>query len=227
MLNRTALALGFAFVALMTYGLFFRDHVATGQVEKKDDAKPEKRVLHTGGSATIRVKPDAARLFLTVETMAPTVAERKRNNEHVKKVLDAVQELKIPELKMKSTNVQLNIIHARDDKKQEELPRILGYRVVNSFTVLVTSNDPVKLAGHASKVLDTAIEQGANTLDRIAFFKQDMTDAKREALTKATEDALDNARALLAATGRAITDITAIDGNPSYLERGPSDEQYI
>src|SRR5207248_1314578 len=137
-------------------------------------------------SATIHVKPDAARLFLTVETTAPTVKEaRARNNEHVKKVMDTVQALRIPDLKMRSTNVQMTILHSRDDKKVDELPRVLGYRVSNSFTVLVTSDDPVKLAGHASKVLDTAIENGANLLDRISFFKVELTEAKRLALTKA------------------------------------------
>lgn len=219
-MNRTALVLALVVIGLLTYGLFFHTQPAVGQGEKKDDAKPEKRVLTTGGSATIRVKPDAARLFLTIETTAPTVKEaRARNNEHAKKVMDTVQALRIPDLKMRSTNMEMTIVHSRDDKKVEELPRVLGYKVSNSFTVLVTSDDPVKLASHASKVLDTAIENGANVLDRISFFKVEMAETRRLALTKATEDAIANARSLASGAGRTITDVTTIDGNPIYMER--------
>ncbi len=103
--------------------------LAAGQRDKSDkkdgdSAQAEKRLLATSGSATVRVKPDSARLYLTVETTAPTLAEaRSKNNEHAKKVMDAVQGLKIPDLKLKSTDVQIEIIHSRDEKKKRTVPR--------------------------------------------------------------------------------------------------------
>ena len=215
-MNRVTSGIGLVLVGLLVYGLLFRDHFAAGQGEKKDGdgAKPEKRVLATGGSATVVVKPDSARLYLTVETTAPTLADaRARNNEHAKKVMDAVQALKIPQLKMKSSNVEMNIVHSRDEKK-DELPRVLGFRVTNSFTVLVSNEDVVKLAAGASKVLDAAIDNGANVLESIHFFKQDLTQAKRDALTLATKDALANARALAIGAERTVLDVMTIDCNP-------------
>ena len=219
-MNRVTSGIGLVLVGLLVYGLLFRDHFAAGQGDKKDGdaAKAEKRVLTTGGSATVVVKPDSARLYLTVETTAPTLADaRARNNEHAKKVMDAVQALKIPQLKLKSTNVQMSIVYSRVDKK-DELARVLGYQVTNSFTVLVSNDDSVKLAADAAKALDAAVENGANTLDQIQVFKQDLTQARREALALSTKHALANARALLSGAERTLTDVITINGDPTYGE---------
>jgi uncharacterized protein YggE len=90
--------------------------------------------------------------------------------------------------------------------------------LTNSFTVLVSNDDSVKLAADAAKALDAAIENGANTLDQIQVFKQDLTQPRREALALATKDALANARALTAGAERTLTDVMTINGDPVYRE---------
>jgi uncharacterized protein YggE len=199
--------------------LLVRESPLAGQAPKEAVEGPKEkdpRKISTAGSATVRVKPNRARLFLAVQTTAPTVKKaRASNKQDVEKIIAAIQGLKITDLKMKSTNVQMDVIHAKQEK-QTTLPEVLGYRVNYTFTVLLSGNETDKLSAAAAKVLDTALENGANTLEQIVFFRDDLTDARREALTLATKDAVANAGALATGAGRKLADIISIDSNPEY-----------
>jgi uncharacterized protein len=219
MMNRTmGMALGVLVVVLVGL-LVFRESQLAGQapkegVEVSKDKDPRK--IQTSGSATVRVKPNRARLFLAVETTFPSVKQaRAANKQAVENVITAIQGLRIADLKMKSTDVEMDVVRSKPEK-QDVLPVILGYRVTYTFTVLVSGEDPEKLAGVAAKVLDAALENGANSLQRIVFFRDDLTEVRRQALTKATEDAVANAHALAAGAKRTVADILNIDANPEY-----------
>jgi uncharacterized protein YggE len=179
----------------------------------------EDRVLRTAGRATVRVKPDAARVFFGVQTTAATIKEaRAENNARVRKIMQALTALKIPDLKMKTSDVRADILYGRADGHQ--LPPVVGYRVANTFTVLVQDDDPVKLGELASRVLDSALESGANSVQQIAFLsKAGLTKTRRQALKGAVEDALANARALAAGAGKDRVESVAIDGQPVYQDR--------
>jgi uncharacterized protein len=219
MMNRTmGMALGVLVVVLVGL-LVFRESQLAGQapkegIEVSKDKDPRK--IQTSGSATLRVKPNRARLFLAVETTFPTVKQaRAVNKQAVENVITAIQGLRIADLKMKSTNVEMDVVHSKPEK-QDILPVILGYRVTYTFTVLVAGEDTEKLASAAAKVLDTALENGANTLQQIVFFRDDLTEIRRQTLTKATEDAVANAQALAAGAKRTVADILNIDSNPEH-----------
>jgi uncharacterized protein len=185
------------------------------RAEAVADAKKEPRKLTTSGVATIRVKPDSARVFFGVQTMAPTIKQaREESSQKVTKVLGALSALQIPDLKMKTSDVNVELVQStRSDNK---LPEILGYRLTNSFTVLIKGNDPQKLGTTAGHVLDTALENGANLVQQIVIFKEDSTEAKRQALAKAVQEAIANARALARGAETAILDTINIDGQPEY-----------
>jgi uncharacterized protein YggE len=180
------------------------------------EAKKEPRRLSTSGTATVRVKPDSARVFFGVQTLAPTIKQaREESSQKVKKVLDALTALQIPDLKMKTSNVSVELVQRAHE--EGKLPEVVGYRVTNSFTALIKGNDPQKLGLTAGRVLDTALENGANQVQQVVIFKQDDTEAKREALTKAVADAAANARALANGANARITDTITIDGHPEYF----------
>src|SRR5438552_13076275 len=121
-----------AIVVLVCGVAVLRGQVAGGGAE----AKPEKRNINTSGSATVKVKPDSARVYFGVQTMARTIKDaRTQNGGKVKKVLDALTGLKIDNLKMKTSDVHVELVQSRDDR--DTLPQVLGYRITNSFTVLV------------------------------------------------------------------------------------------
>src|SRR5688572_1501720 len=115
MKSTTIISVGILGVLAIGFWLLHQGQLA-GQVAKDDPSKEPKKI-HTSGSATVRVKPNRARVFLAVETTASTVKEaRNENKKHVEKVLSSIQGLKIPDLKMKSTNVEVDVIHAKDEK---------------------------------------------------------------------------------------------------------------
>ena len=180
-----------------------------------DGPKKDKRTITTSGSATVKVKPDSARVFFGLQTVAKTVkAAREENSAKVKQVIDALGAMKIPDLKMKTSDVHVEIIQSRH--REEELPTILGYRVTHTFTVLVKNDNSEKLSSLASKVMDQALESGANQVQQITFFKENDQDIKREAMEKAVQDATANAKALAAGGKVTILDTITIAGQPQY-----------
>jgi uncharacterized protein YggE len=99
--------------------------------------KAEKHVLTTAGSGSVRFKPDSARVFLRVDSQAPDIATaRAQNNQNVKKVMDALRALKIPNLKMKSDNITVAQVFERRPA-EDRLARVIGYTVSHHFTTLV------------------------------------------------------------------------------------------
>lgn len=213
-MKNPAVAVAAVLLALFAALLWQRGEAAQGVEEKK-----EKRAIHTSGSATVRAKPDSARVFFSVITLAPSIREaRADNGARVKKVLEALHDLKIPDLKMKSSDVNVELVQSRHD--HDTLPKVIGYRVTNSFTVLVQNNDAEKLGSEASRVLDTALEKGVNHVQQIVFFKKDLAEARRQALSKAVEDATTNARALAVGAKVNLTDTISISGQPAYHYHG-------
>jgi uncharacterized protein len=180
------------------------------------EAKKDKRTISTAGSATLKVKPDSARVFFGVQTVAKTVkAAREENNKLCKKVIDALMALKIPDLKLKTSDINIELVQAQPTHPTE-LPPVLGYRVTNSYTALVQDNDSAKLSSNASRVLDTALENGANFVQQIVAFRHDDAEIRQKALSSAVESALANAKAIAAGAKVQILDTFAINGEPEY-----------
>ncbi len=191
-----------------------------GHVEFQDPAAgakaAAKRTIQTHGTATVLVKPDHGRVFLSVQTTAATVKEaRTQNSGHVNKVMAAIQALGLADLKMKSTNLHMEPVYSQEEKK-DKLPKLLGYRVSHTFTVLVRNDDPAKLSAAAARVLDTAVENGVNNVEKVVFFKADLTATRREALHKATEDALANANAIAEGAKVSVAEVAHLEGSPEF-----------
>jgi uncharacterized protein YggE len=171
--------------------------------------------ITTSGEATLKVKPDSARVIFDVKTVASTIkASQTQNAGRVNKILDALKALKIPGLKMRSWDIEVEMVHSKEDRKEEELPRVLGFRVVHLLSVLVHHADSEKLTEMAGRVLDTVLVSGATSVHRLSFFKKDLTEVKRQAMTRAVEDALANAQALAKGAKVKIKETTAVLGDP-------------
>src|SRR5262249_12810527 len=142
--RRATLAGGLAGVILLSGLLLLRGQNLPPTAGPTAEAKKEPHTLRTSGSGTVRVTPDAARVFFAVQTQATAIKEaRLDNNNRVRKIMEALSALKVPDLKTKTSDVQVDILYGRTDGNQ--LPPITGYRLSNTFTVLVQDTDPVKL----------------------------------------------------------------------------------
>jgi len=159
-MNRVLIGGGVAGVLLVAGLVWSRGQAVLPPAGPVVEAKKEPHTLRTTGTASVRIKPDAARVFFGVQTQSATVKEaRTENNRRVHKIMEALVALKIPELKTKTSDVQVDILYGRNDGNT--LPPITGYRVSTTFTVLVQDEDPAKLGGLAGRVLDAALESGA------------------------------------------------------------------
>ena len=198
--------------ALLVSVLFLRGQAPGDAADQTKD----KRTITTSGAATLKVKPDAARVFFAVQTAAKTIQEaRKENNNRSRKVIDALRALNLPDLKMKTADINVQVVYERQ-QDELHLPKILGYQVTNSFTALVKDKDSVRLGANASRVLDTALENGANLVQQIVAFREDEAEIRREGLSKAVEAALANANAIAAGAKVKIKDTFALQGQPEY-----------
>jgi uncharacterized protein YggE len=208
--------------ATLSLGLLITGALAwsgRGAVAQGPDTKDRQRTIHTAGTGTVRIRPDRARVFIGVQTYAATVKQaRSQNAAQTKQVTDALTALKIPDLKMKSTNMTVELIPA--DVEGSRTPKVAGYRVTNTFTALIANDDPERLGPLAGRVLDTALESGANLVQQIVFFKEDTAPAKRQALIKAVEDAQANAAALATGARENVKGVITIDGQPQFAYEG-------
>src|SRR5262245_14613418 len=121
-MKRGWIAGGVAAAVLLTGAFLLRGQ---GAGAPGGDAK-EKRTISTTGSATVRVKPDSARVFFGIETMAKGIKEaREDNNKRVKGAIEALNALKIPNMRMKTSDVSVSV--EKGNRHEDRLPDILGY----------------------------------------------------------------------------------------------------
>jgi uncharacterized protein len=168
---------------------------------------PSARTITMAGSATVRANADSARLFFGVESSAKTVpVARTENAKAVKNFQEAVAALNVNGLRVRTTTSGVRPVHPRPTSDE-----VIGYVVYQSFALLITEPDPEKLAAAAERVLDAALQNGANAEGGIFFFLADDAELKREATRKAVEDALALARSGAAGAKAIIAEVIKIE----------------
>jgi uncharacterized protein YggE len=207
--------LSFLVIAL-TVALWQRDRTIAAPNEGTVDKK--ERTIHVSGTGSVRVNPDSARLFFGVDVTEKTIKDARREaNAKVAKVIESIKDLKIDSLKLKTSDVQVSPVHQhRRERDGEEKTILVGYRCNIRFTVLVQNPDSEKLSVEAAKVLDAGLENGANVVESIAFFKEKWQQHQREAMTKAVENAIANAQAMAAGAKVTIVSTTTMTGDAAH-----------
>jgi uncharacterized protein len=157
-------------------------------------ATPIVPTIEVTGNGEARAKPDRATLDIAVETHGATaVAAAASNAKLAQRIADALK-AKLGDTGKIQTG-SYNLFPDYVQKPGETTSRIVGYRAVNSVTVETTALDRV------GPLIDAAIGAGANRVDSVSFTLRDQNAARNEAITKAANDAMSQARALAAALG--------------------------
>jgi uncharacterized protein YggE len=163
--------------------------------------------------AVVVAKPDQAKIAVGVITQAPTAqAAASQNASQTQAVLDRLRSAigNKADIRTISYNVSPNYQYPRDGK-----PVIVGYNAVN--TVGVTIGD----LSEVGKVIDVAVQGGANQIQRLEFTLQDEKPARAEALRLATIEARSNAEAMAAALGLKIGAVLSLDQGAAESGRPP------
>ncbi len=209
-----AIGIGLALVLIGPLGrqaLGVRPAVAQGG----EDGKPV-HIISTQGTATVRVQPDSARIFFRATKAAQTPGEVRAAT--VKATNDVMSDLKglgIEDLFTKTSTTNVEIVWDSHSRL-----RITGYRMTTEFTVRVVDTDMERLGESAGKVVDAALEAGANGIERVTFFKADDQKDRLKCLQDAVADARRNADAVAETAGvtiRGPVTINAESSRPEYF----------
>jgi uncharacterized protein len=104
------------------------------------------------------------------------------------------------------------------DYRDNRLPKIIGYDARNS--IIVTMSD-LKSVG---AVIDAASQAGANSINGISFILRQTSPARGQALSEATQQAMNKARSIAQALGGRV--LRVVEENESSTVSGGAYESY-
>jgi uncharacterized protein len=156
--------------------------------------EPKPRLLAVSGEGEVTVAPDRADVSFSAEASEKTLADaEKAVTEATARLLKLCDTLGIPKNQVRSA--QLNVHPQYDGGVISSRPRIVGYMV--SRQVDVDLRDLSRLG----KLLQGAVETGANRVNGVSFGSTKKDEHQRAALALAAEDAKANAEVLARAMG--------------------------
>jgi uncharacterized protein len=162
------------------------------------------------GDAVISVEPDQAQIDIGVVTQARTAPEAsKENAERLSRVLSEVKKLlgKADEVKTSGYSLTPTYRYPQGGK-----PEIVGYNASNTIRIKTTSLDLV------GRLIDSAMQAGANNVNRLVFTLKDEEAAQLEALRAATAKARTKAAAIATSLGLKIVKITSVTEGERALQ---------
>lgn len=166
------------------------------------DVRPRPPSITVNGEATISAEPDQAQIDIGVVTQARSAPEAsKENAERLSRVLAEVKKLlgKSDEVKTSGYSLAPNYRYPQGGK-----PEIVGYTASNTVRIKTNTLDLV------GKLIDGAMQSGANNINRLMFTLKDEQAAQLEALRTASAKAKVKAEAIAASLGLKIVRIASI-----------------
>jgi len=193
--------------ALAVVGLLLAGCQSSGNTSAagSDSAgSPAIDTITVNGEGKVSVTPDEAVVTVAVETdAADAAAALDTNSKDMQKVLNALKAQGIKDTEIETANVAVYPNRQYDPQTGKE--SLVGYRATNSVTVTLT--DLTKVPA----VFAAATEAGANNITGPVWQLSDNNQAVKEALTRATENALGKAQTLATASGVKVGPILVLN----------------
>lgn len=175
--------------------------------------------ITVSGEAIIAAEPDQAEIDIGVVTQAKTALEAsKENAERVARVLSEVKKLlgKGDEAKTSGYAVMPNYRYPQGGK-----PEIVGYTASNTLRLRITN---LNLVG---RLIDTAMQSGANNVNRLIFTLKDQAAAQLDALRQASAKARAKADAIAAALDLKVVRIVSVTEGERMIQPVYRDRQVL
>src|SRR5215211_7733349 len=176
----------------------------------RDENRRVTRVM-VGGDSIVQAQPDTAILTISVVTQGRRAIDAQQEN--AAKTDAVVRALKSAagagaEVKTSGYSLQPQRVY-----KEGQPPTISGYEARN--TVTVTMGDLTKVGS----VIDAAAQAGSNDISGIAFTLRQDRQARDQALSEATREAMNKARVVATALGGRV--VRVIEVQEEGLQRPP------
>jgi hypothetical protein len=161
--------------------------------------------VSVSGTGRVELTPDRAVFTVGVQTMAPSVAAAaQENSARASAIIAALKRLGAADRQIRTSQVS---IYPQQEQQDGRAPKIVGYQVSNSITV--THEDPAAVG----KLLQAAVDAGANSVSGVGFTVSDPARGRDGALQAAFADARAKADVLARAAGRTVgRALTIVEG---------------
>jgi uncharacterized protein YggE len=167
-----------------------------------------RRSIPASGDGSVAVRPDAARVTVSVVNQAATGAEAASQNATVATaVIEAIRRLLGANADVKTVSYNLTPVYS--NPRNGSAAQIVGFMALNSVEAIAA--DP-NLAG---RVIDTAVAAGATRIEGIRLFLQDDDASRAQALRLASQRARVKADAIALGLGVRL-------GQMLYAQEGVS-----
>jgi uncharacterized protein YggE len=187
--------------------LLLLSSTALAQQERQRPRVPSVTVT---GDAVISAEPNQAQIDIGVVTQARTAPDAsKENAERLTRVLTEIKKLLIKDDEVKTSGYSLtpNYRYPQGGK-----PEIVGYNASN--TVRIKTNH-LEIVG---RLIDAAMQAGANNVNRLVFTLKDEQAAQLDALRSASAKAKTKAEAVAASLGLKIVKIVSVTENERAVQ---------
>lgn len=198
------------------------DNLLSRAMDSVDALTAQSGKLTVQASAAVMTAPDIATVNVGISLYAADIAKAQEEaNATVKAVIEAISALGVPANKITTSNYS---IYPQRDYSSTTLPDITGYSISNNISV---SLDDFAML---DKVIDTAVQNGANEIYAVGFDVADRSTLYRNAMDLAVVAAKEKAELLAAASGvtlEALSDITEVSSieNSYYMASNVADSR--
>ena len=159
----------------------------------------------TSGHGEMRLSPDQATLFISVETRGATAAAAASDNAaRQRATLDALHGLRLPKAMFSTAGYNVGPEYNRAPGKE---PRVLDYVARNTIRAELHQMEQV------GRAIDAALGAGATTVADVQFSVTNADSGRRAALTNAVTQARDNAEAMAHAAGGTLGPLIDLTSN--------------
>ncbi|MBQ6296782.1 MAG: SIMPL domain-containing protein [Selenomonadaceae bacterium] len=167
-------------------------------------------IISVSGEGIVEAQPDRATISVGVVTRAKNPSEvQSANAKAATSVINSIIALGVERKNISTGNYNFNPVYRHTDNGKRILD---GYEASNSVTVIV---DDLNLVG---KIIDTALNHGANRVDSLNFGLRNKTAYQDEALRLAVLDAKRKAEVAASALGKSILSIRSVSIQRNSIE---------
>ncbi|SHK65272.1 hypothetical protein SAMN05216582_11121 [Selenomonas ruminantium] len=170
----------------------------------------EAPVLSVDGRGSAAITPDQAVITVGVTTHARNANQAQAENaQKSAAITQALQRMGVAANDIKSQNFSFAPDYHMDEKRRNE---ISGYTANHSLQVNV--RDVAKIG----KIIDAALNAGANEVTSLRFSVSNQNKVRQEALEQAIADARNKADIIARGLGRQIVGIKSVSESTGYIE---------
>lgn len=194
-------------ILTLVCALFLMSCSAAFAAPQQETPRP---TLSVDGQGTGTAAPDMATVTIGVTTQGKDAAKAQNDNAWVSNQIQAaVRGLGIAEKDIQTRNYSFYPNYSTEKDHRNE---VTGYTVNNSVIVVVRD---IKLTG---KVIDAALNNGANEINSLDFSASDTKAVRKVALLNAVQDARDKADIIAKGLGKRIVGIQNVSESTGYIE---------